>query len=63
MIRTSLLKGFEWNLDQRNPHNWESGYVKMGSGHTWEEISMSAKENERLVVSGWCGSVGIAGKS
>ena len=62
MIRTSLIKGFKWNLNQINPHKWEAGYVQMGTGHTWEEISMSAKEHKRLVVSGWCGSVGIAGE-
>ena len=58
LIRTTLLKGFEWALDdKRGP----AGTVKVGSGVTFSEISKSAAENKRMVAQGWGITVGIAG--
>ena len=59
LIRTTLLKSFNWNLDPGNSFGNVAGVVTMGSGFTWEEVHKSASLNNRVISSGWCGTVGI----
>lgn len=61
MIRTGLLKTNEWDLVDKKGFGWVQGNVKFGTGVTWQEVANDAKNNNRLIASGWCATVGIAG--
>jgi hypothetical protein len=62
LIRTTLLKSIEWNLDDTR---WQTsaGTVRVGSGHTFSEVHRSASDHQRIVASGWTRTVGVAGWS
>ena len=60
LIRTTLLKSIEWDMDDSRG---EGGTVRVGSGHTFNEIARSASDRNRIVASGWTPTVGVAGWS
>jgi ribonuclease T2 len=59
MIRTGLMKKNTWNLTATSDAPY--GSATFQTGVTWEEVAYAASANSRIIVSGWCGSVGIAG--
>ena len=63
LIRTTLLKTIEWDLDDTRGFGWKDGTVRVGSGHTFNEIGHSASDRDRMVASGWTRTVGVAGWS
>ena len=63
MIRTGLLKDASWSLNRNNRFGATEGFATFGTGVTWEEVSYSASQHNKIVASGWCGSVGIAGET
>jgi hypothetical protein len=63
LIRTTLIKSIEWDLNDLRGFGSKAGTVKIGSGLTFSEIGRSASDNNRIVAEGWTHSVGIAGWS
>jgi len=63
LIRTTLLKDIEWDLDDKKGFGNVDGNVKYGSGIVFSESHKSASDNDRFVASGWAITVGIAGWS
>lgn len=61
LVRTGLFKEMMWNLTATSEA--PSGTVKVGSGHTFSELHQSAAAHDRVLVSGWSPTVGIAGWS
>jgi ribonuclease T2 len=59
-IRTAMLKGQQWNLDDPR---WADGSVKLGAGNTFHEVQKAASERGRFVSAGWAISVGVVGWS
>jgi ribonuclease T2 len=59
-IRTAMIKGQEWNL---NDPRWADGSVRLGSGNTFHEVQRAAAERGRYVSAGWAISVGVVGWS
>jgi ribonuclease T2 len=59
-IRTTMIKGQDWNLDDPR---WPDGSVRLGAGTTFHEVQKAAAERGRYVSSGWAISVGVVGWS
>ena len=60
MIRTTLLKGATWDL---NDARWKGGSVTVGAGMTFSEISAEAAQKKRVIAQGWGITVGVVGWS
>jgi FAD/FMN-containing dehydrogenase len=63
LIRTTLIKSIEWDLDDSRGFGSKAGTVRLGSGLTFSEIGRSASNNNRMIAEGWTHSVGVAGWS
>jgi len=63
MIRTTLLKNIEWDLDDKKGFGNTDGNVRFGSGIVFHEAHKSAADNDRFIASGWAITVGITGWS
>ena len=63
MIRTTLLKSFEWDPNDKKEFGSEGGSVRVGAGVTFSELEYSASQHDRFVSSGWAVTVGIVGWS
>ena len=70
LIRTTCLRVVQFDLDQENRFGYPDGSVRLGSGMTWGTSKFGAvgvhelaRDNERVVVSGHAGNVGIVGWS
>lgn len=64
MIRTTAMKGMEYleNWTQ-NPTEAPNGAFRFGVGLTFSEAHKFAAENNRVISSGWCNTVGLIGWS
>eukprot|EP01065_Artemidia_motanka_P022868 TRINITY_DN270_c0_g1_i1.p1 TRINITY_DN270_c0_g1~~TRINITY_DN270_c0_g1_i1.p1 ORF type:complete len:652 (+),score=192.72 TRINITY_DN270_c0_g1_i1:79-2034(+) len=63
MIRTALMKGFEWTTARVNRFNHAEGAVRLGPGHTFSEVHEAASARGKVVASGWAVTVGVVGWS
>jgi len=70
LIRTTCLITFQLDLVPDNRFQSTDGYIRLGSGWTWGTSKFGvvgvhelAKQNNRVVVSGHAGNVGIVGWS
>ena len=61
LIRTALFKEKAWDVDDARGFGHAAGTVRFGAGIVFHEAHASAAENDRMVVSGWSPTVGIAG--
>ena len=61
LIRTTLLKGMSWDLNDSRGFGHTEGNVRVGSGIVFSEIQASASNNGRFIASGWCPTVGVVG--
>ena len=57
-----LTESIEWDHDDSRGLGWDQGTVKVGSGHTFNEIARSASEQtpSKIIASGWTPTVGVA---
>jgi ribonuclease T2 len=63
-LRTTLLKGIEWDLDDRRGLGaGAGGSVRVGAGHTFSELAQEATAHGRILSQGWGITVGVAGWS
>ena len=61
LIRTALLKQITWDLDDDGGVGHAAGTVRFGAGVVWHEAHQAASARDRVVVSGWATTVGVAG--
>ena len=63
LIRTTLLKGAVWDLNDSRGFGSPGGSVRVGAGMTFSELAYEARTNGRVVSQGWGITVGIVGWS
>ena len=64
LLRTTLLKGIEWDRDDRRGLGaGAGGSVRVGAGHTFSELAQEASAQGRILSQGWGITVGVAGWS
>jgi len=60
-IRTTLIKGMDFDTTDERGYGWSQGNVRAGSGVVFSEIHKEAADRGLVVSSGWAVTVGIAG--
>jgi len=63
LIKTTLIKGIEWDLSDKKGFGHPQGNVKFGAGIVFSEAHSSAANNNRVISSGWASTVGVVGWS
>lgn len=61
MVRTGLLRNITWELSKHNKFGHLDGVVRLGAGNKFEDVHAASESQDRVVVSGHAGSVGVVG--
>merc|ERR1719410_2267493 len=60
-IRTTMLKGMDFDQEDKRGFGWDQGNVRVGSGVIFSELVHAANEHGLTVSTGWGITVGVAG--
>jgi len=62
-VRTTFMKGMEFDVNDSNGYGWSQGNVKVGPGVIFHELHEAASQQGKFMSSGHATTVGVAGWS